>query len=188
MSEQYIDLVVDDELVMTIENAAEKALTKLFSEHDEKFYYITLATFGECVCPVLSAWSIEALEREADKKGNVKEEVEYLKWDYAASPYYAFGYDDYFEDVKNIYKLRDKEIMDADDEAYDREMCIRLNSMEKAMHNLDLRGLFGQGEKRLGIVINAEYMPPDYANTERAIRLNPEAALTEWMDEAAELE
>ena len=33
--------------------------------------------------------------------------------------------------------------------------------MEQAMRNLDKKGLFGQGEKRLGIVINAEYMPPD---------------------------
>ena len=187
MSESYNELIVDDALVLTIEKAAEKALIKLFGEHNENFYYITLATFGECVCPVLSAWSVEALEREAGKKDNAAEK-EYLKWDYAASPYYAFGYDEFFEDVRIMYKFRDEEIMEADDEAYDREMSIRLNSMEKVMHNLDQKGLFGQGGKRLGIVINAEYMPPDYTNTERAIRLNPEAALTEWMKEAAELE
>jgi hypothetical protein len=74
MSEPIPETIVDDELVLLIENAAEKALKKLFDEHDEKFYYITLATFGECVCPVLSAWSVEALEREANIKGYSEEE------------------------------------------------------------------------------------------------------------------
>ena len=54
------------------------------------------------------------------------------------------------------------------------------------MHNLDNEGIFGTGEKRLGIVINAEFMPPDYTNTERALRLNPKEAIQEWLDEIAE--
>ena len=29
-------------------------------------------------------------------------------------------------------------------------------------------------------------MPPDYSNTERAIRLNPKDALVSWLEEAAE--
>ena len=58
--------------------------------------------------------------------------------------------------------------------------------MEKAMANLDKEGLFGVGNQRLGIVINAEVMPPDYTNTERALRLNPREALTVWLEEVAE--
>ena len=54
------------------------------------------------------------------------------------------------------------------------------------MHNLDMNGMFGQGEQRLGIVINAEFMPPDFTNTERALRLNPKEALEEWLEEIAE--
>ncbi|MCR5738246.1 MAG: DUF4303 domain-containing protein [Lachnospiraceae bacterium] len=188
MSEPIPETIVDVELVRLIENAAKKALTKLFDEHDENFYYITLATFGECVCPVISAWSVEALEREASLKGYSEDEKADLKWDYASSPYYAFGYDEFFGDVRKAFDARDEKIEDADDDEYDREMSIRLNSMEKAMQDLDLKGLFGQGDKRLGIVINAEYMPPDYSNTERAKRLNPEQALAEWLEEAAEVE
>ena len=54
------------------------------------------------------------------------------------------------------------------------------------MHNLDEKGIFGYGKQRLGIVINAKFMPPDYTNTERALRLNPHDALVEWLEEIAE--
>lgn len=67
-----------------------------------------------------------------------------------------------------------------------REIQIRINSMERVMHNLDEKGIFGHGKQRLGIVINAEFMPPDYTNTERALRLNPQEALVEWLEEIAE--
>ena len=177
---------VDDKLVNVLEIAVEQALTKLFKEHCENYYYITLATFGECVCPVISAWSVEALEKEASKSDNPEMEKEYLKWDYASSPYYAFGYDEFFGEAVDLYNARTAELDDDDDDAYENEMKIRLNSMEKVMHNLDQKGLFGQGEKRLGVVINAEYMPPDYSNTERGIRLNPKEAIKEWLEEAAE--
>ncbi len=179
---------IDEKLVSVLEDAVEQALTKLFKEHDENYYYITLATFGECVCPVLSAWSVEALEREASKAQNPETEKKFLKWDYASSPYYAFGYDEFFGDAVELYDARTAELDDDDDDAYEAEMNIRLNSMEKVMHDLDQKGLFGQGAKRLAVVINAEYMPPDYSNTERGIRLNPEEAIKVWLEEAAEEE
>lgn len=68
----------------------------------------------------------------------------------------------------------------------DKEIQLRINSMERVMRNLDMNGMFGNGEERLGIVINAEFMPPDYTNTERALRLNPREALNEWLEEMAE--
>jgi hypothetical protein len=53
----------------------------------------------------------------------------------------------------------------------------------------DLRAIeksFGEGEKRRSTVISVEVMPPDYTNTERALRLNPRGALlTEWLATAA---
>lgn len=58
--------------------------------------------------------------------------------------------------------------------------------MEKVMHNFDIKGMFGEGEQRLGIVINTEFMPLDFTNTERALRLNPKEALNEWLKEIAE--
>lgn len=170
---------IDVELVSKIESAAEKALNRLFAEHNESFYYITLITFGECVCPFISAWSFEALEKEAEKSENAEQAKYDLKWDYAASPYCSFGYEDFFGELREIFDQRTSMLDDND--AYELEMDIRLNSMEQAMHNLDQKGLFGQGEKRSRIVINAEYMPPDNENVERAKRLNPEAALKEWL-------
>lgn len=171
---------VDVELVSKIESAAEKALNRLFAEHNESFYYITLITFGECVCPFISAWSVEALDREAGKSEDPAKAKYYLKWDYAASPYCSFGYEDFFGELREVYEQRTSMLDDND--AYELEMDIRLNSMEQAMHDLDQKGLFGQGEKRSRIVINAEYMPPDNDNVERARRLNPEASLKEWLE------
>lgn len=174
--------VIDVELVSKIESAAEKALNRLFAEHNERFYYITLITFGECVCPFISAWSVEALDREAAKSEDPAKAKYYLKWDYAASPYCSFGYEDFFRELREIFDQRTSMLDDNDDDAYELEMDIRLNSMEQAMHNLDEKGLFGKGEKRSQVVINAEYMPPDNDNVERAKRLNPEAALKEWLE------
>lgn len=57
--------------------------------------------------------------------------------------------------------------------------------MERVMHNLDVNGMFGNGVKRLGIVINAEFMSPDFTNTERALRLKPREALDEWLEKIA---
>ena len=172
---------IDVELVSMIESATERALTRLFAEHDESFYYITLVTLGECVCPFISAWSVEALNKEAGKMKDADKAYSYLKWDYAASPYCSFGYEEFFGELRDTYDLRTSELDDTD-VAYKNEMDIRLNCMEQAMRNLDKKGLFGQGEKRLGIVINAEYMPPDNDNVERAKRLNPEDALKEWLE------
>ncbi len=58
--------------------------------------------------------------------------------------------------------------------------------MECALHELDLDGVFGTEKVRDSIVINAEIVPPDAANTSRARRLNPPAALKDWLIEAAE--
>ena len=182
-----MDRIVDEELVRILENATEKAFTKLFEEHDEHYYYCTLVTSGECYCPAISAWSTESLEREASKAQDVEQEKYYLKWDYASSPYCGYGYDEYFGEAREAFAARDREIEDADDEAFEREMELRLNSREQAMANMDARGLFGQDSKRLSVVVNAEYMPPDEGNTERAKRLNPEEAIREWLEEAAEM-
>ena len=91
---------------------------------------------------------------------------------------------EYFEDVNKVFLDRMRDLMTEKDK--DREVQLRINSMERVMHNLDMNGVFGNGEKRLDIVINAEFMPPDYTNTERALRLNPREALTDWLEEIAE--
>lgn len=178
-----MQLEIDESLVFIIQKAVKKAFTQLFQEHNENFYYCSLITTGEGLCPTISAWSEEALEKAAKDSKDVEEAKYYLKWSYGESPYFAYG-EEYFQDVKKIFSERMKQC--TTDNEKDKEVLLRINSMEKVMHNLDIEGIFGQGEKRLGIVINAEFMPPDYTNTERAIRLNPKDALKQWLDEMAE--
>lgn len=176
-----MELEIDEILVEVIQNATQKALSKLFEEHKEKFYYCSLITTGEGLCPIVSAWSEEALERIANEEEDVEDAKYYLKWSYEETPYFAYG-EEYFEDVNKVFLERMRKLATEKD----REIQLRINSMEKVMHNLDINGMFGQGEQRLGIVINAEFMPPDFTNTERALRLNPREALNEWLEEIAE--
>ena len=63
-----------------------------------------------------------------------------------------------------------------------------MNSMEEVMASLDKEGIFGSGERRENMVILAEVRPPDYTNTERALRLNSRETLKEGLEEAAEEE
>ncbi len=178
-----MELEIDEKLVEVIQDATQKALSKLFETYKENFYYCSLITTGEGLCPIISAWSYEALDRVANKEDDVEEAKFYLKWSYSATPYFAYG-EEFFENVNKLFLERMRVL--TTEKEIDREIRLRINSMEKVMHNLDMNGMFGQGEKRLGIVINAEFMPPDYTNTERALRLNPEAALSEWLEEIAE--
>ena len=178
-----MELEVDESLVFLIQEATRNALSQLFREHKENFYYCSLITTGEGLCPVISTWSEEALERAAREAEDVEEAKYDLKWSYGESPYFAYG-EEYFEKVKEVFSERMKRaVTEAEQE---REICLRINSMERAMHNLDMEGIFGRGKKRLGIVIQAEFMPPDSTNTERAFRLNPKEALYSWLDEIAE--
>ena len=99
-----MELEIDEMLVELIQNATQKALDKLFEEHKEKFYYCSLITTGEGLCPIISAWSYEALERVANEEEDVEEAKFYLKWSYDETPYFAYG-EEYFEDVNVLVKV-----------------------------------------------------------------------------------
>lgn len=174
---------LDSQLSELIKQAARKAILKLFDEHKENFYYCSLITDGEGHCPVISAWSEEALEELLSQEEDAKAARLDYKWSYADSPYYAYG-ETFFAEVEKVFDER-MDGLESDDEI-EEEINLRLSCMERAMADLDREGLFGTGKKRNHIVINAEIMPPDYTNTERGIRLNPKEALTEWLDEIAE--
>ncbi len=178
-----MELEIDKDLIQIIQTATESALLKLFKEHNERFYYCSLITTGEGLCPIISAWSKEALERVANESANVEEAKYYLKWSYSETPYFAYG-EEFFREVKSVFIERMNNLNTVEERQ--REVQLRINSMEKVMHNLDVKGIFGRGIQRLNIVINAEFMPPDHTNTERAIRLNPQEALNEWLEEIAE--
>jgi len=121
---------IDENLVALIESATQKALEELFREHKEKFYYCSLITTGEGLCPVISAWSEEALERVASEMDDVEEAKYYLKWSYGETPYFAYR-EEYFTEVNKVFIERMQSI--TTEEEWDKEVLIRINSMERAI-------------------------------------------------------
>jgi hypothetical protein len=167
--------MLDEALVDLTADVTRVAIRDLFERHpDEEFYYVTLISTG--TIPFLSAWSKQALERAA--KG-LPERMDLLKWSYADSPYCGYRSDD-FDKLHRCFdeKRRDLDFLDYFE--------LTLNVAEAVMHRLDLEGIFGTGPARERIFVGAEVMPPDYTNTQRARRLNPPAALAEWLAEIAE--
>ena len=95
-------LEIDENLVEIMQIATERAISKLFKEHDENFYYCSLITTGEGLCPIISAWSVEALDKVASENEDAEEAKYYLKWSYAETPYFAYG-EEFFNDVKSVF-------------------------------------------------------------------------------------
>src|SRR5262245_5223762 len=100
------------ELTDAITDATRKAVSELFRQHPERFYYCSLITTGEAHRPHISAWSKEALDAVARKDPDPVGARQLLKWSYADSPYCCFG-DEYFEVVKELFGRRPR--MDPDD-------------------------------------------------------------------------
>ena len=174
---------MDKEFEQALKKAAEKAFRKLFNEHDEHFYYCSLI-ISEMACPYICAWSEEALKTCCEENNITSEdEILYHKWSYADSPYCAYGWE-YFEEAEHLFEC--VEIDDMDDDEYEDWAVKLLDCMESVMRSLDSEGLFGTGEKRKKVLVNAEVMPPDYTNTERALRLNKKEDIEDWLNEAAE--
>ncbi|GAA2605054.1 hypothetical protein GCM10010399_40130 [Dactylosporangium fulvum] len=159
----------EQELADAVVAATRTAVTELFQRYPtHRFYYLSLITTGEVHPPCLSAWSHEALHAVGDDPD--------LRWSYADSPFNLFGAQ-HFAKVRRLCEGRGADT--------DAEADLRLRAMESAMSRLDREGLFGRGAARDGVVVNVEVMPPDFTNTERALRLNPPQALTGWLAEAA---
>lgn len=164
--------------------AARQAFEKLFREHEESFYYCTLITTGEGNCPYISAWSWEALKDYLEQNEIPEEEELDYKWSYADSPYCVYGWD-YFKEVES-YVNRHKPGYEVDMDTWEAWVENVLDTMEQVMRTLDEQGIFGTGEKRRNMMVNAEVTPPDHTNTWRALRLNGQVDIQEWLEEAAE--
>jgi hypothetical protein len=173
------------ELIDAIAAATSAAVTELFRAHaNDHFYYCSLITTGEALPPNLVAWSIEALDAVASQQPDAGKARRNLKWSYADSPFYCFG-EAHFDEVWRLFRALGR--LDFNDErAWQAGYDFRMSVMEEALARLDRAGLFGTGARRASIVINVEVMPPDRTNVERALRLNPPEALTDWLKEAAE--
>ena len=172
------------QLTDAIVTATRTAVSRLFRQHPERFYYCSLITTGEAHAPYLSAWSEEALEAAAQSDPDPASAREMLKWSYADSPFCCFG-QEHFGTVRALFE--DRPAMDhRNPEQWEAEWQFRVRAMEAAVAQLDREGLFGRGHDRAKIVVNVDVMPPDVTNTERARRLNPPEAISDWLVEAAE--
>lgn len=173
------------ELANAIEVAASRAFSSLFTEHPGHYYYCSLVTTGEALAPVIAAWTHEALASalETANKSSIARKA--IKWSSADSPFYSYG-EHFFEKVRQLFSERPPLNFKLSDEQWQIEYQLRLKAMEEAMIRLDKNGLFGTGLDRLQTVVLVEVIPPDYTNTERALRLNPPEALKEWLYEAGE--
>ncbi|MEK8130107.1 DUF4303 domain-containing protein [Paenibacillus filicis] len=177
-------------LAAEIASAARTTFHALF-ENGESYYYCTLFTTEEGHAPSISAWSWEALEREAARQGDESDTpgstiAELIKWSYADSPYCCFR-DENFDNVKQLFEeLPSLTELEADER--NRELEFRLKAMELAMNMLDEGGLFALNQPRTSVCVLVEVMPPDEMNTEIALRLNraESPAMQAWLAEAAE--
>lgn len=166
----------NEELIEALVKAARAAFLSLKETTKEHFYFYAFI-FDEGLHPYISAWSYEALEESIMEQQIPEEEKNWWKWDSADSPYVDYGYDKFFGEVSELLDKRADGL--SDDELYESEWVVRIDSMEEAMKRLDGLGLFGTGKERERVVINVEQAPPDGDGSEykRALRLNPPSAL-----------
>ena len=159
--------------------ATRKAFLKLF-ENGEHYYYCVLLTTGEALPPCIAAWSEEALKRFVNESSIPQEEIPYYKYSFADSPYYAFGYEEYFQQVKALFYER-PEMDYNDEEQWEKEYNFRLAAMVYAMKKLDAVGIFSLNQPREQVYINVELMPPDDTDIERALSFNNPNNIEEWL-------
>jgi len=173
----------DGELADAFTAATRSAVSALFAQFpDERFYYLSLILSDPCLPPALTAMSDGFLARARAEDPDDA----YLKWDYSRSPVYPYGWDDHYARARRLLELRPDLTAIQDEDAWDAEHRARLAAMEAAVSRLDAEGLFGTADRRAGLVVGVEVMPPDEENTARVRRLNPPEALREWLAEAAE--
>lgn len=167
-----------NDIIEPLLEAAEKSFRLLFKEHNEHFYYCTLVMI-EVGTPCISALSYEVIEKLALASDDYDNAYKLLKWSYADSPYCGFGFDEYFGDIVKVFEQSFNNT-DCNEEDYEKKVLCWLDSMEEAMRRLDDKGLFGVGKERSRLFINAEIMPPEVSNFDRAKRLNPLEVYKQW--------
>lgn len=167
-------------LAEAIVAAARAAFLSLFA-NEERFYCCALVTTGEGHFPFVSAWSWEALEREAAGTDDPEKTKGVIQWSFADSPYCAYG-EEHFVLAKELFNERPS-IDELDEDAWDTELRLRLNAMENAMKKLDGEGLFSRNLPRESVVATVAFMTPDAQNGVMAARLNqPSPLLGEYIE------
>lgn len=163
----------DEKMVNVLQSAFQNAVSSLRNEHNEKFYYYAFI-YDEGLRPYISVLSYEAYEKLL-VENDVSNDKDGWKWYTFDFPYCAYGYDEFFNEVDNMFFERENGM--SDDELFGVEWDTRVDSMEEALKRLDKDGFFGIGENRKNIIINVEVAPPDCKERQRAISLNPKTSL-----------
>ena len=160
----------DEKMVTVLQSAFQNAVSALRAEHNENFYYYAFI-YDEGMRPYISVLSYEAYKKLLTEKDDEDD----WKWCTFDFPYCAYGYDEFFSEVDNMFLERENGM--SVDELYSVEWDTRVDSMEEVLKRLDESGFFGTGESRKNIIINVEVAPPDCKERQRALRLNPESPL-----------
>jgi len=176
----------DAELTDAWTTATRNAVTALFAEYpDHHFYRISMMVTDETYPPFLMPVSDQILAqlRAGSPTG------EYDKWDYSLTPLFPYGHEEHYAEVRRLLELRPDLQEIEDDAEWEAEFEARMAAVEASMARLDEGGLFGVGDRRDGVLVLVEMMPPQPVDTQRALRLNPPSELfQEWLRDAAEVE
>ena len=103
----------DDSLVAAFETALKNSFSSLRTTYNEQFYYYAFI-FDSGLYPYISAWSYEALEKSIIENNINDQDRAWWKWDCCDSPYVAYGYDEFFSQVKTLLDERGRELSEGD--------------------------------------------------------------------------
>ena len=171
-------------LSQLIYKCAKEAFLELF-KNKEHYYNCVLLAPAEGYAPILSAWSYEALDREIPK--HPEEEIWLYKWNFADSPYYAFG-EEYFKPVQSLLNTYPSIFDMEDEDEIEREFELRVSAMVQAMQKMDQEGIFSINQPREQVYINIECIPNDNSDVDRALLLNEAKNIQEWLKDNPKVE
>ena len=176
----------ENKIVETLLCAVEKSFTALFNEHSgEHFYYCTLV-MAEASTPCISAQSEESLMAYMEDNGLSDSDIYYCKWSWADSDYCAYGYDEYFGEVSQLFEKSFEGLWN-DIDKFQQKYDEWFNAMETVMTLLDEKGIFVTGNDRDRVFVYSEESPPDEETEERDIqrakRMNPSSVYEKWVAE-----
>lgn len=167
----------------TLLQATENSFLNLFKKHKGSYYYCALV-MAEVSPPCIVAMSTEILEQIADDivnktESDRKKNTRNRKWSYAESPFWGFGYKEYFGEVEKIFyeDIWGQEISDME---FSNRIKDWLRIMCDVMMNLKEKKIF-EKNCMIDVFINSEIQPPEgNLNVENAKVLNSDSVFKNW--------
>jgi WD40 repeat protein len=135
-----------------ITDATRRAFTELRAAHpQEAFYAYALYTSNDASYVMASANSEEGLRQRARKyqakaKTGLEEEMRRLRWHAPDWAYHGAG-EEHFAKVEDLLEARPG-LDDLDEDAWEKEVELRMATFVEALHGLDKEGFFGRGKSR----------------------------------------